>query len=344
MTIAVRESRHAARMAPADHAAELDEVRRVAALLRLGVLDQPRRTDLDGLARLAAYVCGSPTSAINLIDADRQSSAAAFGWAPSDVAREDSMCAVSMASRDVSYTADASTDPRWSDSPFVTGVIDDVRFYAAAPLVLTGGEIVGTLCAFGPHGQELSRVQIELLRDLAEQAVRLLELDDMTTRLQRAALRDPLTGLPNRALFEESLQLAMARFARGEASPSVVFIDLDGFKAINDNHGHAVGDELLAAVSTRLLKTLRGSDLLARLGGDEFVVLCETQNVDELTRRLRAAFATAFELSFGPVEVGASIGTCTARTGSDTDLLAAADAAMYADKHRRRSLAAALRD
>ena len=176
---------------------DVAEARRVAALLRLGVLDQPSRSDLDGLARLAAYICGAPTSSINLIDSHRQTSAASYGWAPSDVRREDSMCAISVADHDVSYTADASADPRWRHNPFVTGSIGQVRFYAAAPLILTGGEVVGTLCAFGPQCHELGRVQIELLRDLAEQAVRLLELKDMTARLERAALRDRLTGLPN---------------------------------------------------------------------------------------------------------------------------------------------------
>ncbi|MGI8668150.1 MAG: GAF domain-containing protein [Jatrophihabitans sp.] len=149
---------------------------RVAALRALDVLDRPRRADLDSLTRLAAYVCGTPTAVINLIDADRQWPAAAHGCSPMPMPRAESMCATSILTPDVSYTPDASHDPRWATNPFVSGRRGEIRLYAAAPLTLPGGEIIGTICAFVDEVTELSRLQLERLRDIADQAVRMLEL------------------------------------------------------------------------------------------------------------------------------------------------------------------------
>jgi diguanylate cyclase (GGDEF)-like protein len=320
-----------------DHA----ELLRLTALHDLGVLDQPRTPELDGLARLAAFVCQTPTAVVNLIDASRQIPAAAYGFEPVESSRLESMCSTSIQTRDVSYTADAAADPRWSDNPFVTGVLDRVRLYAAAPLILGGGEVIGTVCAFSGRPQELSRVQLERLRDIADQAVLVLQLREDAARLGHAATRDHLTGLPNRALFHEALTMAMAKRQRGSTTPSVIFLDIDRFKTVNDTYGHAVGDELLRAVGERLLANVRATDLLARLSGDELVVLTEGASGDVdgtqvLVRRLQQAFDEPFQLSCGPLWISASVGAATA-AADDTpaSVLARADAAMYACKHER---------
>jgi diguanylate cyclase (GGDEF)-like protein len=322
-------------------APEHAELLRLTALHDLDVLDRPRTPELDGLARLAAFVCGTPTAVVNLIDAARQFPAAAHGFEPAESTRTDSMCNTSIQSLDVSYTADAAADPRWSDNPFVTGVLDRVRLYAAAPLILGGGEVIGTVCAFSAQRQELSRLQLERLRDIADQAVLVLQLREDAARLGHAATRDHLTGLPNRLLFSEALGMAMAKHQRGSATPSVIFLDIDRFKAVNDTHGHAVGDELLRAVAQRLLATVRATDLLARLSGDELVILSEGVGVDVdgvsvLLRRLRQAFTEPFQLSCGELRVSASVGAATATAGeTPAEVLARADAAMYEYKHRR---------
>jgi len=315
------------------------EHQRLAALRHLNALDRPRTPQLDGLARLAAYVCGTPTAAVNLIDETRQFSAAAHGYEPVVVSRQDSMCNASIQSPDVSYTPDAAADPRWRDSPFVNGAIDRIRLYAAAPLILAGGEVIGSVCAFSDRRQELSRLQLERLRDIADQVVLLLQLGDDAARLGHAATRDHLTGLPNRALFSETLAMAMAKHQRGLRTPSVIFLDLDRFKAVNDTYGHAAGDELLRAVAHRLLSTVRATDLVARLSGDELVILTEgsgdLEEVPVLLRRLQQAFTVPFSLSCGEVRIGASMGVATAAPGdSAARLLDRADAAMYEHKHR----------
>lgn len=165
-------------------------------------------------------------------------------------------------------------------------------------------------------------------------------LHDLTAALTERAVRDPLTGLANRTLLEERLRGALARDARTGSRTGVLFLDLDGFKAVNDHHGHAVGDAVLRQVAQRLLRTVRPSDTVARLGGDEFVVLVEgvtDEGLDPLAGRLEQALGARMDV--GPdVRVGVSVGVATS-SGGDTDvasLLSRADAGMYAVKRGRR--------
>ena len=318
----------------------VDEASRVAALHDLGVLDQPVDAELDGLTRLASYICGTPTAVLNLIDADRQWQASAYGAEREEVHRDDSMCAYSVLSRDVTYTPDASLDAVFADNPHVTGELSDIRLYVAAPLIVGEQHVIGTLCAFAPDPAQLTREQIERLRDLAAATVRLLELRRTAGVLAHAATRDPLTGLPNRSLLEESLERAFARRDRTGAEPGLLFVDLDGFKSINDTLGHATGDAALREVSRRLLTCVRASDLVARLGGDEFVVLVDDPEVTHdglelLAARIREALSGPSDLPGGvTVQLSASVGVARATDAADTPdaLLDRADAAMYREK------------
>jgi diguanylate cyclase (GGDEF)-like protein len=158
-------------------------------------------------------------------------------------------------------------------------------------------------------------------------------------RLARLALRDPLTGLPNRVLFADRLEQALARGSRGSGGeqPALMFVDLDGFKAVNDRHGHLVGDELLVEVARRLRGELRSADTVARLGGDEFVVLCESvagpPAAMALAERLAEVVAAPYALSSTMAAVTAAIGVAVAEADEDAgELLRRADAAMYGAK------------
>jgi diguanylate cyclase (GGDEF)-like protein len=163
-------------------------------------------------------------------------------------------------------------------------------------------------------------------------------------RLLRLALTDPLTGLPNRVLFADRLEQALARTARaggrGRKAPKLVlmFMDLDGFKEVNDRLGHAAGDEVLVEVARRMLEEVRGVDTVARLGGDEFTVLLEgVSTVDGavgLARRLAAVLAEPYAVSGGEAQVSAAIGIAVAAPTTEDagSLLRRADAAMYAAK------------
>ena len=156
------------------------------------------------------------------------------------------------------------------------------------------------------------------------------------------SLHDPLTGLANRVLLFDRIGHALARADR-TASPTCLFLlDLDGFKEVNDTHGHATGDELLQQFATRLSGALRPGDTAARLGGDEFVVLCEDTSEEQaalIAERLRAAASWPFDLPVGRVTISASVGVSTSADPADdpAELVRRADVSMYAVKRARRS-------
>jgi diguanylate cyclase (GGDEF)-like protein/PAS domain S-box-containing protein len=161
-------------------------------------------------------------------------------------------------------------------------------------------------------------------------------------RLAHLALHDPLTDLPNRALFQEHLTVAIANAARSHSGGAVLFIDLDDFKLVNDSFGHAVGDELLVMVATRLRESCRAGDVVARQGGDEFLVLVQGAAAEAspetaaqtVAANLRAALAKPFAVANTDLYVTPSIGASLFPADGDTaeTLLKHADIAMYAAK------------
>jgi diguanylate cyclase (GGDEF)-like protein len=216
----------------------------------------------------------------------------------------------------------------------------------AAAAVLVAIEAAGGV---GLDGVEVACVAALVLLVLARQYVTMRENQDLTRAIQQRevqlhhlAFHDPLTGLANRALFLDRLEHALDRAERTRQPVSVAFVDLDGFKAVNDTLGHAAGDALLIGVAGRLRGALRSADTLARLGGDEFAVLVE-QGDDATTaaRRLLGTLRDPFHVHGRSVAVSASIGVATVEAGQDTDTDAAtraatlvhrADVAMYAVK------------
>ena len=165
------------------------------------------------------------------------------------------------------------------------------------------------------------------------------ELRALTATLTERAVRDPLTGLANRTLMLERLRAVLARDARSGGVTAVLFLDLDGFKNVNDTYGHAVGDEVLVTVARRLAGAVRPSDTVARLGGDEFVVLVEgatEEVVEKVVERLRQAVTEPHPTL--DLDIGVSIGVALSRRGEAEPraLITAADKAMYAEKHAPR--------
>lgn len=165
------------------------------------------------------------------------------------------------------------------------------------------------------------------------------ELKRIQADLSRQTLHDSLTGLPNRSLFLDRVNLALSRLGRRSGLVAILFIDLDRFKAVNDTLGHQAGDELLKGVARRLQAHLRPGDTAARFGGDEFTVLCDDIDdqltVREIAERISAAMVTPFALVQSEVRVTVSIGVAVSGAHGDTaDLLRRADGAMYRAKQR----------
>ncbi len=161
------------------------------------------------------------------------------------------------------------------------------------------------------------------------------ELQGANSLLQHRVHTDVLTGLSNRA----GLRLHIAALANTDETVEVIFIDLDGFKSVNDDHGHATGDAVLVAVGERLNRTVGTEDCAARLGGDEFAVIASGDGIPSrgLTDRLREALAPPILVGDLEVRIGASIGSHRAEPGDDIELaMRLADAAMYDQKRSRR--------
>ena len=163
-------------------------------------------------------------------------------------------------------------------------------------------------------------------------------LDWRVARVRSHALRDPLTGLANRALLDDRIEQAVARTRRTKEPFAVIVVDLDNFKDVNDVRGHAAGDTVLRSLARRFESAVRETDTVARIGGDEFVVLSPETGDDEqaaaLVARLRQALRAAFDVDRATVEIDGSIGWAIAPDDGLTsdELLARADGRMYATK------------
>lgn len=164
------------------------------------------------------------------------------------------------------------------------------------------------------------------------------ELREREEYMRHMAQHDPLTQLPNRALFSDRLQAALARARRERSRAALMFVDLDHFKPVNDACGHAVGDSLLIAATERMRECLRESDTLARVGGDEFVVLLphidSRDDARQVAERIRASIALPFQIGPHQIDISASIGICIfpEHAGDEVGLMKCADTAMYQAK------------
>lgn len=253
------------------------------------------------------------------------------------------------------YTDDVAT--RWGDSDAAREL--GIRTYVSTPVRTDGSDLYGTLCAasgatraLAPHAEAVLRLFAKLIAQQVEREMLVLELRQANAELAAHASTDALTGLPNRRSLLDTLRRLLAHGEREGRSVLVGFIDMDGFKKINDTHGHDIGDEFLSAMAGRLSASLRASDVLARFGGDEFVVVGAGPAHDESPRTAARALADRLgEGSIGELRLnqtmldygGASVGVVAVdpRTTSAEEALRLADDAMYAVKRSRRAATAA---
>ena len=196
------------------------------------------------------------------------------------------------------------------------------------------------------RGTDETVVQVEAIASnrLADEAVRGIvvnardvgERKALLDQLAHQAFHDPLTGLANRALFYDRVSHALELGQREGRTVTVLFLDLDGFKQVNDTMGHSEGDHLLRMIANRLRACARATDTVARLGGDEFAVLVEdtavARSTERLIDRIREQMAFPFTLAGREVRISASIGSASAVGGDVDEVLRHADVAMYVAK------------
>ncbi len=306
------------------------ESARLSALHSYDVLDTPQEESFDRITRLAQTVLQVPVALVSLVDSDRQWFKSRQGLDVAETPRNISFCAHAILRDEALVVPDATLDPRFADNPFVTGDFG-LRFYVGVPLRNRDGFKLGTLCCIDRKPRDLSPDQIAILEDLAR-----LVVDELELRL--LATTDSLTGAMGRRAFLEALARDFSRARRHGRPLSFVMLDADHFKAVNDVHGHAVGDRVLQSMVAVCAGELRKSDYIGRLGGEEFgIVLCEggaDAAATVASRLWKAVAESAVETAKGPLRITASLGIAVldADVSDPKDLISRADAALYRAK------------
>jgi diguanylate cyclase (GGDEF)-like protein len=231
--------------------------------------------------------------------------------------------------------------------PFVAALLEltGLIHVAIVPMV-SAGEFYGVVVAGvteDPTRLEDDDDVVERLTGVALHGATALRNAALVDQIRHQALHDDLTGLPNQRLLEDRVAQALEQARRDGVRTGLLFIDLDGFKAVNDSLGHAAGDETLRQVAHRITGALRLSDTVARLGGDEFAVLLPRLSqpacAEEVAAKLGELLSEPFHVHGHDVSLGASIGAAVYpdRGVTFAELLRAADAAMYVEKRRGRA-------
>lgn len=307
-----------------------NEKTRLETLRALKILDSDPEERFDRLTRLAKRLFGSSIALISLVDADRQWFKSSFGLEAKETSRELSFCGHAILGDEIFEVSDATLDDRFADNPLVTES-PNIRFYAGCPLTVANGSKLGTLCILDQAPRNFDEDDRVLLRDLA----RMVEVELSALQL---ATTDDLTLLSNRRGFESLAQHALSVCNRLSLPATMLFFDLNKFKQINDQFGHAEGDRALTVFSSILLDVFRDSDVIGRLGGDEFVVLLTNSNktdAQSVLERMASLINTENATAKRGYDIAYSIGMMEydlTKHSSISTLLDDADKLMYINK------------
>lgn len=310
-----------------------DEKSRLKTLVSLNILDTFHEERFDRLTRMACKLFDVPIAMVTLVDDKRQWFKSCVGLNVSETARDISFCGHAILSDEVLVVSDAEKDVRFADNPLVIGD-PHIRFYAGCPIKSLSGSRLGTLCIIDGKSRVFSKQDLEFLKDLASMVERELAFIELATI-------DELTGLSNRRGFMTNARYIINLCDRQQISCSLIFIDLNGFKNINDKFGHAEGDRALADFANLIKSSFRNSDILARLGGDEFVVLL-TDTSKSSAEIAMSKFQKSIDDYFAAANHGYSISCSYGIVGSDLNqhmsiekLLDDADSLMYEHKSQK---------
>lgn len=308
-----------------------DEETRLRALKSLDILDTPAEERFDRLTRMAKRIFEVPISLVSLVDGNRQWFKSCMGLDVRETPRDISFCGHAILGDEIFYIPDATKDKRFADNPLVTGE-PNIRFYAGCPLRSLNGSKLGTLCIIDTKPRTLDRDDMGILRDLALTVERELAAVHLATQ-------DDLTNLLNRRGFSNQAASSLNLCARQSIPISLVFMDLNEFKTINDRFGHAEGDRALFNFAAQLREQSRASDILARWSGDEFVMLLANSSKDQTEGaiyRFKKALKKRSQIENWGYELPFSHGIVEFEHGRHEavdDLLAEGDALMYQRKY-----------
>jgi diguanylate cyclase (GGDEF)-like protein len=318
-----------------DCSISLGEEARLAALRSCNILDTAPEPAFDLITRLAQIALKMPTVMVSLVDLDRQWFKSKQGLDVAETDRSISFCTHAIAQDEPFIVTDASIHPLFCNNPLVVGE-PHIRAYVGIPLKMRDGLKIGTLCAVDFQPRALSTAEIDILSGLGRMVVDQIEL-------RRLAITDPLTGALTRRGFEAEIDRELRRAKRSKRPFSLIVVDVDHFKSVNDRYGHASGDIVLQSVVGQIKQELRASDCVARLGGEEFVIAMPETDLDgarALAERIREKIAgTVVQRQSQSIAVTASFGIAS-HDGSDghwAATLEKADAALYLAKSRGRN-------
>lgn len=313
-----------------------DEHVRIETLRSLSILDTLPEERFDRLTRMAKRLFGVPIVLVSLVDENRQWFKSCVGLVTSETSRDISFCGHAILGDGVFIIPNAIEDERFSDNPLV---LNDpyFRFYAGYPLRAPNGQKVGTLCIIDREPRNFGEEDVEALEDLASMAE--LELE----AIQLATL-DELTNISNRRGFMMIAKHSLHLCERQKIPASLVFMDLDSFKPINDSFGHAEGDRALILFAEQMKHTFRDSDIFARLGGDEFVALLTNtskKQTESIVEKFRQSLKKYNQNACRGYDISFSYGIVEYRSDMHVTLealLADGDSMMYQFKKSKKSL------
>ena len=280
-----------------------DECGRLMALSRLNVLDSAEEQPFENIVTLVQQTLGVPICAVSLIDENRQWFKARRGLNVCETPRNISFCTHTIRGTAPFVICDATMDARFADNPLVTGE-PHIRSYAGIPLMTPDGYNIGSLCAIDTKSRNFTEAEICILENFAKVVIDELEL-------RQIASTDQLTGAMSRRAWVEVANNEALRASRYQRPLSLLILDIDHFKRVNDQFGHPAGDTVIKRVAQIAMEQLRDSDAFGRFGGEEFVaVLTETAYADalQLADRIRQSVKQEYFTELDDLRCTVSIG------------------------------------
>lgn len=321
----------------------LHDKHRLAVLSSYNTIEMGQDRTLDALCNLVLSTLGVPMAAVSLVDESTTHHIGMAGCFFPDLPNENTFCSHAIENTSPFLIEDATSDNRFAANPFVKGD-PGIRFYLGAPLIAPDGSTLGAICALDTKARHSTPEEQLKLATLANTAVEILNMRRVIRDARKLALVDGLTGIANRTGIELEIEKAIIALRNHGLPFSLLYFDVDHFKQVNDQSGHAAGDELLRLIGETLSGRNRPDETSARPGGDEFIVLRlggnKASDMAE-TQSIKALLDEAVANAGFPVSFSMGVVSFTAAPADVSAAMYAADALLYDAKRRGKNLISA---